>query len=230
MCREKGLRGFLKVAAGKIILKLNNVFGYSYYRFFKRASFVFDGRSFDYFFHPYNTTWMNERAIEVPIVMEAVRRFEGGRILEVGNVLSHYFRFDHDILDKYEKAAGVVNADIMEYKPSVKYDLIVSISTLEHVGYDETPKDRMKIISAVEHLRGMLTEGGVMVVALPLGYNPAMDEDIKAGRLRFARQWCFKRISADNRWQEAGLDEVGSIRYDEPHNSANGLFIGIEGK
>lgn len=226
--RRRGVVGICKAAAGKAAARLNAVFGYTYYRLFKSAQFTFDGRVFDYFFHPYNRTWSNERAVEVPLIMDSVRRCEGRRILEVGNVLSHYYMFAHDIVDKYEKDDGVVNMDILDYKPALGYDLIVSISTLEHVGYDDAPIDRMKIIRAVEHLRGLLAKGGKMVVALPLGYNPSMDDDIKNGRLRFLKQWCLKRISSDNRWQETEIESVGLIRYDEPYTSANGLFIGVD--
>jgi len=51
-------------------------------------------------------------------------------------VLSHYFAVKHDIVDKYEIAPSVVNEDLVNFKPGKKYDLIVSISTLEHVGWD----------------------------------------------------------------------------------------------
>src|SRR5689334_18303629 len=59
----------------------------TYYRIAARKTFQFQGRSYPYFFHHYNTTWKNERCVEVPIVREEMRRFEGKRILEVGNVL-----------------------------------------------------------------------------------------------------------------------------------------------
>ena len=61
-------------------------------------------------------------------------------IFEVGSVLSHYFPINHDVLDKYEKGHGVINQDVVDFKPHNKYDLIVSISTLEHVGFDDNTK------------------------------------------------------------------------------------------
>jgi len=67
----------------------------------------------------YNTTWRNERAIEIPVVYDIVAQ-ETGDILEVGNVLSHYFHINHDVVDKYEKAEGVTNEDIVDYSPNKK--------------------------------------------------------------------------------------------------------------
>jgi len=95
----------------------------------------------------------NERAVEIPIIWHIVRENKGKRILEAGNVLSHYFRVDHDIVDKYERAEDVINEDVVNFQPSKKYDLIVSISTLGHVGWDENPKEPSKILKAIEHLK-----------------------------------------------------------------------------
>jgi hypothetical protein len=74
--------------------------------------------------------------IEVPIIYEMVKEAEayGQKVLEVGNVLSHYFHVNHDIVYKYEKAKGVINEDVINFRLPKKYDLIISISTLEHMG------------------------------------------------------------------------------------------------
>ena len=44
-------------------------------------------------------------------------------LLEIGNVLSHYFKWDHDVVDKYEKVEGVINEDVVDFRPSKKYDI-----------------------------------------------------------------------------------------------------------
>lgn len=99
-----------------------------------------------------------------------VRKYQGKNILEIGNVLSHHLEFEHDILDKYENAEGVINEDVVNFKSKKKYDLIVGISTLEHVGWDEKP---MKIPSAVENLKTLITSrGGMIIITLPFGTTP----------------------------------------------------------
>lgn len=70
-------------------------------------------------------------------------------MLEVGNVLSHYFPIHHDIVDKYEVCPGVINQDIADFLPQEKYDLILSISTVEHVGWDEQPQEPTKLLQVI---------------------------------------------------------------------------------
>lgn len=146
-----------------------------YYRYLDRY-FVFGGKKYKYFYHPYNQTWDNERRFEIPIIWDAVRQNQGKRILEVGNVLSHYFKVNHDVLDKYEKGKGVINEDAVNFAPKEKYDLIVSISTLEHVGWDETPKEPEKAVRALENLRKCLNPGGKIILTIPRGENPYLDQ------------------------------------------------------
>ena len=127
-------------------------------------TFAFHGETYHYFYHKYNSTWESERAIEVPIIWKIVKENRERRILEIGNVLSHYFVFKHDIVDKYEKAKGVINQDVIDFQPPKKYDLIVSISTLEHIGWDEKPRDCTKILRAIENLESLLDNKGRIVV------------------------------------------------------------------
>src|SRR5262245_37084813 len=55
-----------------------------------RRGLTFQSRRYPYFVHGYNSTWCNERAVEIPIVWAEVCARHPGRVLEVGNVLSHY--------------------------------------------------------------------------------------------------------------------------------------------
>ncbi|MBI5970620.1 MAG: methyltransferase domain-containing protein [Deltaproteobacteria bacterium] len=227
--REKGALGFAGAFLRKLAYLADGSVVYFYFTVFKKGRFAFDNRQYDYFYHRYCTTWKNERAIEVPIVMAEVEKRSGKRILEVGNVLSHYFNFPHDVIDKYEKGAGVKNVDVVEFKPPGKYDLIVSISTIEHVGFDETPKDPEKIVRALENLKSMLAPGGVLVSTLPLGYNPNMDSLLKSGRLAFDDRFCLRK-AGPCKWVQAAEDIIGASEYDYAATSANGLFVGVIGK
>ncbi|MDR4467711.1 MAG: hypothetical protein MRJ68_05315 [Nitrospira sp.] len=111
-------------------------------RWTRAKTFVFDRKSYPYLYHFCNKTWKNERGVEIPIFRELLLEHDGQRVLEVGNVLSHYFPIHHDVVDKYEVAPGVINQDIVEFVPPERYDLILSISTLEHVGWDESRVSR----------------------------------------------------------------------------------------
>lgn len=212
--------------------RLQIPFWYNYNKFFNFwRTFTFQEKKYKYFYHEANTTWRNERAVEIPIVWEMVKSSKG-TILEVGNVLSHYFSFKHDIVDKYEKAEGVVNKDITNFQTTKKYDLIISISTLEHVGWDENPTsheitgESEKILSAVECLKNMLAPNGRIVVTVPLGYNPFLDELIKSGKLKFDKQFYLKRISKD-RWFETDWNNVKEAKFRKEVPAANALMIGV---
>jgi len=199
-----------------------------YYKLFGRtSSFSFQGNTYHYFHDIINNTWMNERSVEIPIMMEIVQQYKGKKILEVGNVLSNYFDIDRDVLDKYERDDRIINQDIVDFNSNEKYDLIISISTLEHVGWDETPRDDTKIPRAIENLKRLVKSSGMIAITLPLGYNSVLDKLLKEGIVKFQKQYYLKRISKKNEWQEASWDEVQNVRFGSPYPGANGLVIGF---
>lgn len=200
---------------------------YNYYRLFKSIKpFKFQDKNYNYFYHWYNTTWNNERVIEIPIIYNFVKQYPESEILEVGNVLSHYFDIEHDVVDKYEVFNGVINQDIIDYKPSKKYDLIISISTLEHVGWDEKPRNPNKIFLAIENLKNCLSTNGKLVLTLPLGLNPFLDKFLETGAIKFTENHYFKRINRANEWIQVNSDFYkGKFGY--PFPAANVVFLGI---
>ena len=134
----------------------------------------------------YGLTWVTERAVEIPVAQRVLAEFEGGRVLEVGNVMSHYGPVSHEVVDKYERAAGVRNADVLDLPLEPKYDLVLSISTLEHVGRDEEPRDPARAVAALEHLRRMVAPGGLLFATVPVGYNPELDRALAGGEYDLA--------------------------------------------
>ncbi len=183
-------------------------------RWTRAKTFVFDGRSYPYLYHFCNKTWKNERGVEIPIFRELLLEHGGKRVLEVGNVLSHYFPIHHDVVDKYEVAPGVINQDIVEFTPPERYNLILSISTLEHIGWDETPREPDKLLRAIEHLRNhCLAPGGKIVVSLPIGYNEFFDGLLRDGKSPFTQQHFLKRISTRNYWVESDWNSCKDATY-----------------
>jgi len=211
---------------------------------FTRGYFKFRGKKYRYFCHGYNTTWLNERTIEIPIIWKIVKQYKDKEILEVGNVLSHYFPVQHDVVDKYEKAAGVINEDIVNFQSPKKYDLIVSISTLEHLDYDEDPREPIwkqnrdapiyestKILRAIQNLKRLLVPGGKMVITLPLGYNPIVDKLVANNKLSLSEGkmqnaiYYLKRAHRVNKWKEATMNECQEIKYDFVYHFARAIII-----
>ena len=195
-------------------------------RWTRDKTFVFDGRSYPYLYHFCNKTWKNERGVEIPIFREILLRHQADRILEVGNVLAHYVPINHDVVDKYEVAPGVINQDIVEFAPTERYDLILSISTLEHVGWDEEPREPAKLLHAIEHLRDRcLAPGGQIVVSLPVGYNKFFDGLLRDGKSPFTQQHFLKRISKRNYWVESDWNGCKDATYGR--FVAHAICIGI---
>lgn len=193
-----------------------------------RRTFAFRGRNFPYFIHWYNATFDNERALEIPLALHAIRLAGAGKVLEIGNVLSHYTSFAHDILDKYECGKDVIHEDVVSFIPASRYDLIISLSTLEHVGFDEEPKEPAKIIRAVQNLRSCLAPGGRIVATIPVGYNPHITPLLRSGEL-FDAQHYFARVSATNVFREVSKEEALSKQFNTPFTFGNGIVIGLIG-
>ena len=232
--KKKGIYYVCHAGSKRIVTGLKGYFEYYYYKTFKSIKcFTFQNESYKYFYHGYNTTWKNERAVEIPIVWQIVKKYVGKNILEVGNVLSNYFPVNHDIVDKYEHAENVINQDAIDFQTAKRYDLIISISTLEHVGWDENPSDHEilhksdKILHVIANLGKLLTPKGIMVITVPLGYNHDLDKLLRSNQVRFKRRFCLKRISKDNRWIEVAWEDIDGIKYNSPFPAANGLLIGI---
>lgn len=206
------------------------IFCYVYRIFNPKRTFIIDSQEYTYLYHTHGS-WKNERVVEVPICWNEINKYKGKRILEVGNVLSNYYKIQHDVIDKYDKQTGVINEDVVDFKPVKKYDLIISISTLEHVGYDECESVKLneqnKILLAIQNLKKCLAKGGKIIVTMPLGYNSSLDKKIWNDQLDFNKIYYLKRISESNRWIEINKKDICDIKYDYPYSKANGLFIGI---
>ena len=203
------------------------IFPLFYFNHFKIPKyFYFQNKRIKYFYHSYNRTWINERCLEVPLVKTYLDRSKGN-ILEIGNVLTHYFNLNHVILDKYEKANGVINQDIANYHPSMKYDLIISISTMEHVGFDEKKKDKEKIMEAFKNIKKLLNKGGKAIITMPFGYNPNVDEKLRNKLFPFKEIYYFKRLNRNNNWKQVNAEEAINTKYSMSPMHANAIVLGI---
>ncbi len=197
----------------------------------RRRPFELEGTSYPYLFHHYNTTWRNERTVEVPIAAAALSRHARGNVLEVGNVLANYLPASalpesRTVIDKYEQAPGVINEDVVAHRPPAPYELIVSLSTIEHVGQDEEPCEPAKALRAIELMRSWLAPGGELLVTVPLGHNPALDEAVLGPEPPFATLRFMCRLDARNNWAEAGAEQVRGARYGSPFPFANAIAVG----
>ncbi|MCI4323777.1 MAG: hypothetical protein L3K03_07155 [Thermoplasmata archaeon] len=180
------------------------------------TTFPFRGRPLSYLYHPHNYTWGNERGVEVPIARQLIDGHPPDQVLEIGNVLANYGAFQHTVVDKYEIGPGIINEDVATYVPSAPVELVLSVSTFEHIGWDEFPRERDKIPRTIERVRRWLAPAGWFWITVPLGYNRWLDRLIRDGLLGASEQWYFRRISFDNRWEPCSLDDAYPAVYGSP--------------
>lgn len=214
--REDGLVPAIKKAFTYTLCGAN-------YAMFNR-SFSVDGARYNYFFNIYNSV-VSERVVEIPFTYEFVLKNSGRRILEVGNVLSHYFPVSHEVVDKYEVGPHIFNVDIVDFDTESRYDLIVSISTMEHVGFDEPQKEGGKAKRAILKVLSLLSTNGIAVITVPLGYNPEIDSIIANGDVVFSKRYFLKRVSILNIWEETTMEDAMRFKYGQKYPAANSVAM-----
>lgn len=143
------------------------------------TTFTYRGRELAYLDHPYNATRHNERAVEIPIAVDFITKQSGAGI-ELGDVLGHYTDAGPDagpflVVDLDENADGALTADVREWTPDEPLDWLVSISTIEHIGWDPPtgevdPHAAPRLLDRIDQFTR-----GPMLVTVPLGYNPGLD-------------------------------------------------------
>jgi glycosyltransferase involved in cell wall biosynthesis len=149
-------------------------------------TFRFKGRNIYYNRIRFNNP--SERCVEVSIGFDFLALLPSKtRILEVGNVLSHYENSlseylairSRKIIDKFESELGIEQWDLMDMPLAEKYDAIVSISTVEHIGqgvnpigsYGETilERDLEAPLQAICKIYELLSAGGKALITVPFG-------------------------------------------------------------
>jgi len=225
--RRGGIKGVFSKAFIVPIRTLKNLLMDFYFAQLPSKEFEFNSGKYRYFYRTYNRTWQNERCIEVPIFLDFLKSLHSKKILEIGNVLSHYVRSNWDIVDKYEGGKNVINEDILNFRPNAPYDTIVSISTIEHVGWDEKEKEPERAFWALKNIKeNCLAPGGSMLISFPVGYNQFLDEMLIKEGFPFSEVFFMKQISK-GKWVQSSFKDVYSSRFNYPFPNANAVVFGI---
>jgi len=147
------------------------------------AEFEYHGEVLPYFFHMYNLTHLNERMAELAIahwwLATQLPTNNPDHGLEVGNVLGHYRRRKHTVVDLHEQAAwyqwnhqSVINEDMFVFVDrSITFPWVCSISTIEHTGAG---------LMALEALKMLTQPGGKGIVTFPTGVDEDLDRLVAA--------------------------------------------------
>lgn len=178
-----------------------------------RKTFIYNGIRLPYFYHHYHSTYGSERAIEISIGKHFLDTHDD--ILEIGNVMSHYFPTSHSIVDKYEEAPGIINEDVVDIKSH--HENILAISTLEHVGFDEEGKDHTKFFKAMENIKRI---SNCALITLPWGYNPSVDEFVKKFK---GKMTLYYREGRE--WKIGTLENIKNKTYASKYPCANAIAV-----
>lgn len=183
----------------------------------------FRGTQLKYVIEPYNLTCANERCLELAIIQSQLP--QSGKVLEVGHVWGHYRDHNFHIVDKYELEPGVDNSDFLELPEDRSYDFVFSISTFEHIGWDEEPRTPEKVGAALAKVPKLLAPGGRALITVPVGWNPWLDEQLAAGAIAADSFDWYVRTGLFCAWREATAEETLAQTYGSPHAAANGLVV-----
>jgi SAM-dependent methyltransferase len=146
---------------------------------------------------------VDERVVEYPWLFDRLNRVDGplGRILDAGSTLNHDFILDRAPLRKadltimtlapekrcyWSKGYSYVFGDFRQTKfKDAAFDTIISISTLEHVGLDNTllytddlekaETNEKGFVDAVREFRRILAPGGRCLITVPYGKHANFD-------------------------------------------------------
>ena len=173
----------------------------------------------------HNWTWLNERSVEIPVAEDALAGLPGRRVIELGAVMTHYGSHSHRVVDKYEVGPGVEQLDIFDLPPEPVYDLVLCISTLEHVGWDEPSRDAELALRAAEHLKRLVAPGGELLITVPVGYHPRLDAAIRSGEVEFDDVRALRCDYPSMIWAEVDSSTVDDARYDELIYRAEAVLI-----
>jgi hypothetical protein len=86
-------------------------------------------------------------------------------------------------------------------------------------------QDPEKPARAIAHLTSLLAPGGRLWCTFPVGYNAALDERLRDGRLGFDRLTALHRTGRDNRWEQLPVENVWSIAYDRLLYTAHAVVV-----
>ena len=185
--------------------------------------------------------WSDERAVELPWVLA---RYAGERrVLDVGTAFAEplYVAGLQELgaqelvtVDLAEPATVVADVRELPFEDG-SFDLVLCVSTLEHVGRDnavyeiEAPREEAGDEAALRELRRVLARHGRLIVSVPTGVRDDQGWQLQrepedwirsfeaAGFLVYEDELY---VHTDEGWRSASLDEARTARYGESHAGA----------
>jgi len=102
---------------------------------------------------------------------------------------------------------------------------VLSVSTLEHVGWDETKRDPDLALQPIAHLKRLLAPGGAALVTVPAGYHPKLDSAIRSGTIEFSSVRALRCDYPSMVWDEVAAEPTSGAKYEELTYRAEAILI-----
>lgn len=104
-----------------------------------------------------------------------------GNVVEIGDVIWHYYPIRHTVIDLYEKRDGVQNIDFLNFDPIDSN--ILTISTLEHIGHPEY--GRPIIENGFQNsINKIVQRSRLYFITLPIGFRNDVNNFIRDSKLQ----------------------------------------------
>ena len=159
----------------------------------------------------YNAAATNERTIEIPLGFYFKDYFKND-IIEIGAVTPYYHNCQHEVYDLYDSYKKCIRKDFSTCDDFYKNKNILSISTVEHIGFDNYSNQHGKY--PVERwdggfiiLQKIISSCNNYLLTIPIGYNPVLDHKILQSDISHL---ICKRTNRQNDWEQ---DLENNINY-----------------
>lgn len=159
------------------------------------------------------------------------------------------------IVDKFERAEGIDNIDILELEVQEKYQTIISISTMEHIGQNCAPTgqfgarnlktDLEAPLKAIARIYDLLAPDGKAFLTVPFGrlidggwyiqfsldYLELLTSKYGIPRdalsIGYLKQVAFERQGSNprQRWLEVAADDLKNVYYDTLRGGARAIAV-----
>lgn len=188
----------------------------------------------------------SQRAVEYPWVLKQIESVEPGSFtLDVGcaeSLLSHVLIFKKltvvglDLRDYpfVNRNMVFVKRNVMDTKlHSDKFDVIIAVSTIEHLGlnvYSQLKLDNNGDVKGIEELRRILKPGGILILTTPyIGSHPirvylsernynryTLEKLLKGFQIVKEEYFYPKRIRSRLHWMKMDREKIDQQKFTEP--------------
>lgn len=163
----------------------------------------------------YNNPSGNERRVELPVAFWFMNEYKEN-LIEIGEVTPFYDDPKHkvyDLVNQHEKTILKDGIDV-DYKDAN----VVSISTIEHVGFGDYGHAKVKD-KAWNLYKKISKESKNYLISFPVGYNRELEQTLTDWNVKYI----IMKRDANNNWTMAKGQLFTDFEYNDPYYAGNAV-------